>query len=63
MILKGFVSSIEEAGIRVTIKDRDNIVSPPIKAAVHVGALEVGQSVAVVFFSDNMLDGLIIAKY
>lgn len=60
MLFKGKVSSIEETGVRVTIND---VLSPLMKQAAHVGSLEVGQSVVVAFFSDNMMDGLIMAKY
>lgn len=60
MLFKGLVSSIGETGIRVAVND---VLTPPIKAASHVGSLETGQSVVVAFFSDSMIDGLIIAKY
>jgi hypothetical protein len=62
-MLKGIVSSIEPKGIRVTFIDRNNVVSPPLSKAVHVGELQLGNNVVVEFFSDNMLDGLIIAKF
>jgi len=60
MILRGIVSSIE-GGYRVTIPDRDNVVSQPLAKADHVGNLEVGDNVIAVFFS-NQLNGVIIAK-
>ncbi|TZE82005.1 hypothetical protein [Calorimonas adulescens] len=63
MVLKGKVSSIESSGIRVLFPERDNDVSWPLKAASHVGTLQVGDNVAVVFFSNSMNDGLIIAKF
>lgn len=63
MVLKGKVSSIESAGVRVVFPDRENTVSPLLKIASHVGPLEVGNDVAVIFFSNSMKDGLIIAKF
>ncbi len=63
MFLKGIVSSIETNEARITFKDRDNIVSPTLKIASHVGTLSINDTVAVIFFSKNMSDGLIIAKY
>lgn len=63
MLLKGQVSSIESDGVRVTFKERDNTVSAPLKTALHITELSVGNNVAVVFFSDNMADGLIIARW
>lgn len=62
MILKGKVSSIEITGTRVVFPERENDVSPPLLKAAHVGVLQVGDSVVVVFFSTNMVDGVIIAK-
>jgi hypothetical protein len=61
MILKCKVSSIDSSGTRVILLDRGNAVTPPIQTAAHVGVLEVGDIVAVVFFN-NFSDGLIIAK-
>lgn len=63
MFLKGFVTSTENNEARVTFPDRNNNVSPPLKIADHVGVLNINDSVAVMFFSNNMKDGLIIAKY
>lgn len=63
MILRGIVSSMEAAGTRVTFPDKENTVSAPLPSAASVGALTVGNNVAVVFFADNMSDGLILAKY
>ena len=61
MILRGNVSSIE-GGYRITIPDRENVVSQPMEKAEHVGTLEVGDDVIAVFFS-NQLKGVIIAKF
>lgn len=63
MILKGKVSSIETEGARVTFPDRNNTVSAPLTKTSSVGILEIGNDVVVVFFSDNMRDGIIIGKY
>ncbi|MGE5631703.1 MAG: hypothetical protein ACM3TR_11475 [Caulobacteraceae bacterium] len=63
MELKGKVSTIESGGVRVTFENYESTVSAPIDVATHVGELMVGDMVAVIFFSDNMKDGLVIAKY
>lgn len=63
MNLKGKVSSVEHEGVRVILTDRNNTVTVPLQTASHVGVLNVGDSVAVIFFTNNMTDGLIIAKY
>ncbi|WP_041272384.1 hypothetical protein [Desulfitobacterium hafniense] len=63
MVLKGIVSSAESSGIRVVFPDKENLVSAPLPAALNIGALDVGNKVVVVFFSDSLQDGVIIAKY
>jgi len=63
MSLKGIVSTVESEGARVTFIDRENCVSPVLKIAAHISLLAVGDNVAVLFFSDSMTDGLIIAKF
>jgi len=63
MLLKGVVTSIQLNEARVTFPDKNNNVSPPLKIASHVGDLSIDNNVAVMFFSNNMSDGLIIAKY
>ena len=63
MNLKGVVSSVHDSGVRVTFPDRSNVVSPIIKIAAHVGSLKVDDSVAVMFFSNSMADGLVVAKF
>jgi hypothetical protein len=63
MILKGKVSSVEGTKARITFIDKENDVSSPLEKASHIGLLEVGDNVVVAFFSENMADGLIIAKY
>ncbi|TGE36892.1 hypothetical protein E4K67_17485 [Desulfosporosinus fructosivorans] len=63
MVLRGIVSSIGIEGTRATFPDKENAVSAPLLVAVGVGTLEIGDYIVVVFFSDNMQDGLILAKY
>lgn len=63
MFLKGIVTSFESNETRVTFIDRNSKVSPPLKKADHVGELKINDNVAAIFFSNNMADGLIIAKY
>ncbi len=62
MLLKGIVSSIEQAGVRVSLPERENVVTPPLGKAVHVDILQAGDKVIVAFFS-GLADGIIIAKY
>ncbi|RII32855.1 hypothetical protein D2A34_21920 [Clostridium chromiireducens] len=63
MFLKGIVTSNQGEEARITFPDRDNTVSPLLVKASHVGDLNINDQVAVIFFSNNMKDGLIIAKY
>lgn len=64
MTVKGQVSSVDTVNrkARVTFRDLDNVVSSDIPYAKHV-TLEVNDTVAVIFFSVNKSDGLIIAVY
>jgi hypothetical protein len=64
MMLKGQVSSVDVINrkARVTFKDLDNAVSPEIPYAKNI-TLEVNDTVAVVFYSSNKSDGIIIAVY
>lgn len=62
MIQKAKVSSIDSEGVRVLLPEKNNAVSAPLRVASHVGNLQVGDNVVVVFFS-GMKDGLIIAKF
>lgn len=62
MIEKCKVSSIDSSGTRVILIDKDNAVTPPLSTAAHVGPLEIGDMVAVIFFN-SLSDGLIIAKF
>lgn len=63
MEIKGKVSSISSDGVRIIVDNSENKVTSPFKVAAHVGVLEAGDNVAAIVFSDNMADGLIIAKY
>jgi len=63
MILKGKVSSIEGSKVRVVFPDKMNSVSAPLDVAEHVGSLQTGDDVAVIFFSNSLKDGLVIAKF
>jgi hypothetical protein len=64
MVLKGQVSTVDSINrkARVTFPDLGNAVSPEIPYAKNI-TLEVNDTVAVVFFSSNKSDGLIIAVY
>lgn len=64
MTLKGQVSSVDTVNrkARVTFRDLDDVVSSEVPYAKNV-TLEVHDMVAVVFFSSNKSDGLIIAVY
>lgn len=61
---KGIVTEVNtmERKARVTFQDLNNTVSAIIPYAKHV-SLEVNNRVAVIFFSSNLSDGLIIASY
>ncbi|QGQ97054.1 hypothetical protein EHS13_20265 [Paenibacillus psychroresistens] len=64
MTLKGQVSSVDTINrkARVIFQDFDNVVSADVPYATHL-TIEVNDMVAVVFFSNNKSDGLIIAAY
>lgn len=64
MIKKGEVSSINTGNrtARVTFKDLDNVVTSEIPYATNV-TLNIGDTVAVAFFSQSMKDGLIISVF
>jgi len=61
MVLKGKISSIDN-GYRVTFPDKEDVVSQVLDKAEHVGELEVGDEVIVVFFTWQLSGGVIIAK-
>lgn len=65
MTCKGIVSTInnDNRKARVIFRDRDNVITPELPVAIHVGDLQVNDVVAVVFFSSGLSDGLIIAKF
>ncbi len=64
MILFGRVSSIEVDNtiFKIVFPDKENLVSPPLQKADHVGILEVGNSVVVAFPSNDVSTGVIIGK-
>jgi hypothetical protein len=64
MTFKGQVSSVDSVNrtARVAFRDMDNVVSADIPYAQHV-TLEVNDTVAVIFFSVNKSDGLIIGVF
>lgn len=65
MILKGNISTVDNLShkARVILKTFDNDVTTELPVALHVGDLNVNDMVAVTFFTENMADGLIIAKF
>lgn len=64
MMLKGQVSSVDAINrkARITFKDLDNVVSSEIPYAAHV-SLDINDVVAVIFYSSNKSDGLIIGVH
>jgi len=64
MIRKGRISSVNVATnrARVTFQDDENTVTPEIPYASGLFP-DVNDTAAVVFFSDNLADGLIIALF
>lgn len=65
MVLYGKISSIvtDNTVFKVVFPDRENVVSPAIPKASHVGVLTIGDSVAVIFSSRDLATGLIVATY
>lgn len=62
MIMRGKVSSIENDKYRITYPDRENLVSKPLQKASHIGSLEIGNDVIVVY-PDKSNEGIIIATF
>lgn len=64
MTVKGKVSTFDEINrtARVVFPHLDQVVSADISYAKHV-TVNVGDMVAVIFFSENMADGLIIGVF
>lgn len=64
MIKKGIVSSLDNLNklARVTFPDKNNSLTYKIKISEHVGELKTGNIVVVVFWSESMADGAIIAE-
>lgn len=63
MVLKGILTSFEQGKPRVVFIDKEKIVSPPLNVAAHVTGLNINDNVAVIFFSNSMVDGLIIGRW
>lgn len=65
MVLKGNVSTVDNINrkARVIISNMDNSVTSEVTVARHIGTLEINDLVAVIFFSDNLSDGLVIGKF
>jgi len=65
MTQKGIVSTVDNAArkARVAFMDRDENVTSELPVSPHVGVLNVNDLVAVIFFSDSLSDGLVIAKF
>lgn len=64
MIYSGVVSSVDmtDRKARVVFPDKDRTVSAIVPIADHVSPA-VNQRAAVVFFSENMADGMLIAVH
>ncbi len=64
MILRGMISAVDNnlRKARVMIEDFDGCVTPELPIAISTGNVFVNDMVIVVFFSDDPLDGLIIAR-
>ena len=60
---KGIVSTVSNGKARVILKDKDGVITPELPIASHVGLLQVNDNVAVVFFSNSLSDGLIMARW
>lgn len=60
---KGTVSSYDGTRrvARILFPDLGDTVSPELPYAAHISAVDVGDQVAVMFFSENLSDGLIVA--
>jgi hypothetical protein len=64
MLRKGIVTEVNTSlrTARVSFQDLNNTVTADIPYARHV-SIEVNDRVAVMFFSANLSDGLIVAVY
>ena len=65
MNLIGTVTVVDEIKrvAKVTFQGLDNTTSYSIPYAKHIGSLIINDLVTVVFFSENMTNGLIIAVF
>jgi hypothetical protein len=61
MVEKATVSSIGDGTAKVILINKDNIVTPELSVAQHVGLLAPGDIVVVTFF-EGYSDGAIIGK-
>lgn len=48
---------------KVTFKNLDNTTSYSIPYAKHINSLKINDTVAVMFFSENMANGLIVGGF
>lgn len=56
----GTVSNIKDGTARVTLQDMDNAVTDWLP--INLGNISIGDPVAVLFYNDNLKDGVIVAK-
>lgn len=64
MIKKGIISSADNLNkkARITFPDINNSLTYELPIANHIGELGTGDLVVVVFWSESMIDGAIIAE-
>ncbi len=64
MIRQGKISSFENGYVRITFPSLDNVVSPPLSLATHISieSLNIGDTVLVAFYNNDLKSGIIIAK-
>lgn len=56
----GTVSNIKDGTARVTLQDMDDVVTDWLP--INSGNISIGDQVAVLFYNDNLKDGVIISK-
>ena len=56
----GTVSNIKDGTARVTLQDMDNVVTDWLP--INLGNISIGDQVAVLFYNDNLKDGVIVSK-
>jgi hypothetical protein len=57
------VADINKRVAKVTFENLDNMTSYSIPYSKHISSLEINDKVAVIFFSKNMANGLIIGVF